>query len=89
MFDCSIFTEYTEEELSHMSEKITKKWRSRLTKEQSKQTSGQSNPQSHVLKVEEQLQREVGQAGKKEKGAPQMDETKAPVSLEFFLSTVI
>jgi hypothetical protein len=87
MFDCSIFTEYTEEELSHMSEKIAKKWRSRLTKEQSKkskQTSGQSNPQSHVHKVEEQLQREVGQAGKKEEIAPQMDENKAPVSLEFF-----
>ena len=36
MFDCSIFTEYTDLDLSCMSENFANKWRSRLTKEQAR-----------------------------------------------------
>jgi hypothetical protein len=35
MFDCSIFTEYDDTELSCLSEKITTKFRSRLLKQDS------------------------------------------------------
>ncbi len=48
MFDCSIFTEYDDRDLSCMSENITNKWRSRLTKEQSKKLQKSRSEQSQV-----------------------------------------
>ncbi len=48
MFDCSIFTEYDDRDLSCMSENISNKWRSRLTKEQSKKLKKSRSEQSQA-----------------------------------------
>ncbi len=48
MFDCSLFTEYDDRDLSCMSENIVNKWRSRLTKEQSKKLQKSRSEQSHA-----------------------------------------
>ena len=66
MFDCSIFTEYNEGDLSCLSEHISNKWRSRLTKEQSKKLK-----KSRGRKTEEE----------KEEKVAEFDETMALVCL--------
>ena len=48
MFDCSIFTEYDDRDLSSMSENISNKWRSRLTKEQSKKLKKSRSEQTQT-----------------------------------------
>jgi hypothetical protein len=82
MFDNSIFTVYTEADLSLMSEKYTKRWRSRLAKEEKKRAKKAARGESK--QVEDQPQGEAGQAEKKDKGALCMDETMALVSWIYF-----
>jgi hypothetical protein len=57
MFDCSIFTEYDEGDLSNLSEHISNKWRSRLTKEQCKKLkkSRGKTEEEKVSKVDETM----------------------------------
>ena len=62
MFDCSIFTEYSDRDLSCMSENIANKWRSRLTKDQSrklKKSRHQLQPPVQPPPAQPQEDREV------------------------------
>jgi type I site-specific restriction endonuclease len=76
LFDCSIFTKYTDADLSCMSENMSKQLRSRLAQEESKK----SEEQPQDLADEQQPQHEADQARERVKEAQRLDQTMALVS---------